>query len=93
MPYIGCSGPRFNATAAGANSTDNGYTVVSEVWYYFHVLGRVQDGRKYPVGADINGGKVSSCATSKGALKYPERTPGSVRGASGKYGLEGVLDA
>jgi hypothetical protein len=37
LPYIGCSGPRFNETAAGANSTDNGRTQISEVWYYFHV--------------------------------------------------------
>jgi ribonuclease T2 len=37
LPYIGCSGPRFNQTAAGANSTDNGRTQISEVWYYFHV--------------------------------------------------------
>lgn len=37
VPYIGCSGPRFNETAAGKNSTDNGRTVVNEVWYYMHV--------------------------------------------------------
>ena len=37
LPYIGCSGPRYNETAAGAGSTDNGRTVISEVWYYFHV--------------------------------------------------------
>jgi len=37
VPYIGCSGPRYNTTAAGAGSSDNGYTVVSEMWYYFHV--------------------------------------------------------
>jgi ribonuclease T2 len=30
IPFIGCSGPRYNATAAGANSTDNGYTRLSE---------------------------------------------------------------
>ncbi|ESZ98599.1 ribonuclease T2 [Sclerotinia borealis F-4128] len=93
VPYIGCSGLRFNTTAAGRNSTDSGYTVVSEVWYYFHVLGRVQEGRKTPVGADINGGSVSSCATSKGALRYLERAPGSVRGSSGSHELEGVLDS
>lgn len=87
MPYIGCSGPAFNDTAAGANSTDNGRTIVSEVWYYFHVLGRVQDGKKTPVGADINGGSISSCATSKGALRYLERAPGSVRESSGSYEL------
>lgn len=33
VPYIGCSGKRFNATEAGAGSLDNGYTQLSEVWY------------------------------------------------------------
>ena len=33
VPYIGCSGPRFNATEAGAGSLDNGYTQLTEVWY------------------------------------------------------------
>jgi ribonuclease T2 len=92
LPYIGCSGPRYNTTPAGkaANSSDTGYTVVSEVWYYYHVLGRVQDaagvgggvdgwGRKRPVGADVNGGSVSSCAKAEGALRYLERSKGSVR--------------
>lgn len=37
LPYIGCSGPRYNETAAGAGSTDNGRTQISEAWYYFHV--------------------------------------------------------
>ena len=37
IPFLGCSGPRFNATAAGKNSTDNGFTVLTEVWYYEHV--------------------------------------------------------
>ncbi|KAK3117466.1 hypothetical protein LTR53_001153 [Teratosphaeriaceae sp. CCFEE 6253] len=44
VPYLGCSGPRYNTTAAGANSTDSGRTVLSEVWYYFHAYGRPQDG-------------------------------------------------
>lgn len=91
VPYIGCSGPKFNATAEGKGSLDDGHTVLNEVWYYFYVLGRVQDGRKVPVGADVNGGSVSSCATAKGALRYLERSEGSVREGSGKYGLEGVL--
>ena len=25
VPYLGCSGPRYNATAAGKGSQDNGY--------------------------------------------------------------------
>lgn len=33
VPYLGCSGPRYNATAAGAGSNDTGYTQLSEVWY------------------------------------------------------------
>ena len=40
-PYIGCSGPRFNETAAGRNSTDNGRTVLSETWYYHYVCPQV----------------------------------------------------
>ncbi|PQE22843.1 Ribonuclease T2 family protein [Rutstroemia sp. NJR-2017a BBW] len=104
LPYIGCSGPRYNTTPAGkaVNSTDTGYTVVSEVWYYYYVLGRVQDaatggitgyGRKKPVGADVNGGSVSSCAKAEGALRYLERSVGSVRAEKGKggYGLQESL--
>jgi ribonuclease T2 len=37
LPYIGCSGPRWNETSAGKGSKDNGRTQISEVWYYFHV--------------------------------------------------------
>ena len=37
IPYIGCSGPRYNTTDAGKNSTDNGLTTMTEVWYYSHV--------------------------------------------------------
>ena len=77
LPYIGCSGPRHNTTAAGNGTMDNGYTVVSEMWYYYHVYGRFQRGQGLPVNASINGGSVSSCATSEGALKYPTRTTGS----------------
>lgn len=77
LPYIGCTGARFNATAAGNGSTDNGYTVLDETWYYHHVLGRVQDRRGVPVNASINGGSVSSCAKTAGALWYYERTVGS----------------
>ena len=76
-PYIGCSGPRFNATAAGNGTSDVGKTVVSEVWYYHHVVGRVQEARRRPVEASVNGGSVSSCATSAKALVYPERGAGS----------------
>jgi ribonuclease T2 len=37
VPFIGCSGPRYNTTAAGKGSLDNGYTALSEVWYYEYV--------------------------------------------------------
>lgn len=74
LPYIGCSGSRYNATAAGAGSTDNGYTVVSEVWYYFHALGRPQAGVWLPINAT---GTVSTCARASGALHYPLRSNGS----------------
>ncbi len=77
LPYIGCSGPRYNATSQGQGSMDNGRTVVSEVWYYYHVYGRVQRGQGLPVNASINGGSVSNCAKAKGALIYPLRSIGS----------------
>ncbi|KIW49332.1 hypothetical protein, variant [Exophiala xenobiotica] len=78
-PYIGCSGPRYNTTEAGKNSTDTGRTVVSEVWYYSHVVGRPQEGNSLPVNATTPN---SSCAKAKGALWYYEMTPGSVRSGS-----------
>lgn len=37
LPYIGCSGPKYNTTEAGMGKGDTGYTVLSEVWYNFHV--------------------------------------------------------
>lgn len=77
LPYIGCSGPRYNATAAGNGTMDNGYTILSEVWYYHHVYGRVQRNQALPVNASINGASVSNCAKAKGALRYLERTVGS----------------
>jgi len=78
-PYIGCSGPRYNETAAGKGSLDNGRTVLTEVWYYYHVYGPVQAGKGKPVGADINGGSTSSCAKADKAVWYYKRTPGSER--------------
>lgn len=77
LPYIGCSGPRYNATAAGHGTLDNGFTVISEAWYYHHVYGKVQRGQGLPVNASINGGSVSNCAKAAGALHYYERTPAS----------------
>ena len=77
LPYVGCSGPRYNATAEGNGTLENGYTVLSEVWYYHHAYGRVQRNQALPVGASINGGSVSNCAKAKGAVRYLERTVGS----------------
>lgn len=74
LPYIGCSGPMYNETAAGKNSTDPGRTVVNEVWYYFHAYGRPQAGVWLPSNAT---GSVSSCAKAANALQYNLRTNGS----------------
>ncbi|KAF2850699.1 ribonuclease T2 [Plenodomus tracheiphilus IPT5] len=75
VPFLGCSGPRFNATAAGRNSTDNGYTVLSEVWYYEYAYGRPQEGNTIPVNASSS--YLTNCAKTEGAILYPERTNGS----------------
>ncbi|KAI1854132.1 hypothetical protein JX266_001273 [Neoarthrinium moseri] len=77
LPYVGCSGPAYNTTAAGKGSADAGKTVLTEVWYYHHAFGRVQRGQTERVHANITGGSVSSCAKTPGALRYYERTPGS----------------
>ena len=77
VPYIGCSGPRYNATAAGKGSLDNGFTQLSEAWYYFHVYGRPQRRQGLPVNASINGGSVSNCAKAPGAIWYYQRAKGS----------------
>lgn len=78
VPWIGCTGPAYNTTVEGKGSLDAGKTVLSEVWYYYHVAGAVQGGgRKVPVEANSNGGSVSNCAKAEGALKYPERSLGS----------------
>lgn len=76
IPYIGCSGARYNSTAAGANSGDGGRMVISEVWYYMHVLGRPQDGNAVPVNATS---PITSCAKAEGALEYYLRTPSSLQ--------------
>ncbi|OIW27128.1 ribonuclease T2 [Coniochaeta ligniaria NRRL 30616] len=76
-PYILCSGPAFNTTAAGKGSKDQGKVVLSEVWYYHHVFGRVQRGQGLRVDADIAGGALTNCATTPGALWYYERSKGS----------------
>lgn len=77
IPFLGCSGPRYNTTAAGKNSTDNGYTVLSEVWYYEHVYGRPQEGNTIPVNASST--YLTNCAKADGAIHYYQRTNGSER--------------
>lgn len=77
VPYLGCSGTRFNETAAGAGTGDNGYTALSEVWYYHHVLGRPQERNGVPVAANATGGSLGNCASSHGAIHYYLRTDGS----------------
>ncbi|TLS25398.1 hypothetical protein PpBr36_07777 [Pyricularia pennisetigena] len=78
LPYIACSGPRYNETAAGSGSLDNGRTVLSEAWYYAHAYGRPQDGNTVPLNAT---GSVTSCASTPGAVWYYEPSVKSVRKA------------
>ena len=77
QPYVGCAGTRYNETEEGAGSSDNGRTVISEVWYYSHVDGKPQEGMSVPVDA---GSFNTTCAGVDGGLWYYEPTKGSVRG-------------
>ncbi|GIZ47561.1 hypothetical protein CKM354_001064900 [Cercospora kikuchii] len=72
VPYVGCSGPRYNETEAGRreNSTDSGRTVLSEVWYYMHTYGRPQDRRYVPVDQTSRSG----CTNATGGVWYYEPT-------------------
>lgn len=74
LPYVGCSGPRYNETDAGKGSTDNGRTYISEAWYYFYAYGRPQDGKTVPTDA---GSFNTTCAHAPGALHYYKRSSGS----------------
>ncbi len=74
IPHIGCAGPRYNQTEAGKGSSDNGFTVLSEMWYYYHVNGRVQLVQGVPVDTTFG----TNCAKTPGAVWYYERTPRSV---------------
>jgi ribonuclease T2 len=76
VPYIGCSGPKYNTIVEGAGSTDTGRTVIDEVWYYQHVFGRPQDGNSVPVNATSPN---TSCAKSAKAISYYLRTPSSLQ--------------
>lgn len=81
VPYVGCAGTPFNETDAGAGSSDDGGTELSEVWYFFHAFGRPQDGRWSPTAQTGS----SSCAKAAGAVHYYERAPGS-QAAAPSYG-------
>jgi ribonuclease T2 len=79
LPYLGCSGPAYNTTAAGKGTTDNGAIYLDEAWYYFYAYGRPQDGAWVPLDASVSGSAVSTCATTKGAVQYLQRTTTSVQ--------------
>ncbi|KAF2705322.1 ribonuclease T2 [Pleomassaria siparia CBS 279.74] len=83
IPFIGCSGQRYNTTEAGKGSLDNGYTSFSEVWYYDHVYGRPQEANAVPV--DASESYRTTCAKTKGAIHYYERTKGSENKAKVPY--------
>ncbi|KAF1810037.1 ribonuclease T2 [Eremomyces bilateralis CBS 781.70] len=74
VPYVGCSGPKYNDTKAGRGSSDNGGTVFNEVWYFSHVFGKPQYGDYVPT--DV-GSFATTCAKTPGAIRYPSRTNGS----------------
>ncbi|KAI1258599.1 ribonuclease T2 [Xylariaceae sp. FL1019] len=78
LPYLGCTGPKYNETDAGKGSSDAGYTIFDEAWYYYHVYGKVQRAQPVPVHANISGGSVTSCAKAPNSIWYYERTPSSV---------------
>ncbi|CEJ84511.1 Putative Ribonuclease T2 family protein [[Torrubiella] hemipterigena] len=84
LPFLGCSGPRFNETAAGKGSLDNGRTQLSEVWYYHTVYGAPQriDAKRLP--ATAAGNFLTTCAKADKAVWYYERAKGSQRGCSSK---------
>jgi len=78
LPFIGCTGPKFNSTPAGAGSDDSGAIYLDEVWYYFHVHGKPQMGNWVKLDVSVGGGAATTCAKSKDAIRYLERTAGSV---------------
>ncbi|KAK5998461.1 Ribonuclease Le2 [Cladobotryum mycophilum] len=76
-PYLGCGGPKYNETAAGKGSLDNGRTQLNEVWYYYHVFGASQRQQGLRIPADVAAGTLTSCAKAPGAIWYYERAHGS----------------
>lgn len=85
VPYLGCVGPRYNETIAGAGSRDAGRTRLAEVWYHFHARGRPQAAaaadprvhKRLAAREAARDGAVSNCARAAGAVWYHERTSGS----------------
>jgi ribonuclease T2 len=95
VPFIGCNGPRYNNTAAGkaANSSDSGYTALSEVWYYEYVSSLItQSPERGCANASQAYGRpqegnviptsaaptyLTNCAKAAGAINYFQRTNGS----------------
>lgn len=77
MPFVGCSGPRYNETEAGAGSLDNGRTQFSEVWYYHHVRGQVQSHDAERLAVDAVSGFITTCAKAENAVWYYKRAKGS----------------
>ncbi|QLI66302.1 Ribonuclease T2-like 1-A [Metarhizium brunneum] len=77
QPFIGCGGPKYNETEAGKGSKDNGRTEINELWYFYHVNGTPQRGDAEKLDAGKAGGRLTTCAQAKGAIKYYERTKGS----------------
>lgn len=77
LPFVGCSGPKYNETEAGKGSLDAGATVLSELWYYHHVNGRPQDVDPVPV--PVSDSFRTTCAKADGAVWYYERSKGSER--------------
>lgn len=76
LPFVGCSGPRYNETEAGKGSTDNGRTQFSEVWYYYHIRGRPQDRHGVKSSAQDTG-FTTTCAKTDKAVWYYQRAKGS----------------
>lgn len=72
-PYIGCSGDRYNTTASGKGTSDSGRVVISEIWYYNHAYGRI-DNLNFTA---VDSTSKSSCATTNGALHYYLRGDGT----------------
>lgn len=75
IPYLGCSGSKYNATKAGNGTEDSGRIMLDEVWYYMHVLGKPQSMTYQVVNATS---PQTTCATSEGAVWYYEMTPSSI---------------